>query len=165
MVVSRRSGCCRSRGLRVMRVRRGTSSRGRGGEDRVASSAAGVSSVVADAGRARGDRLGDRGRLACVLAVAAWSRWRFVRVARDEKAATTMRLLAECFEESAAHREWCWLIGWVVSREAWSRMLSCRPRTMCVSRRISGSGPISARQPIPSPKVWSRRCAVTCKRT
>lgn len=31
-------------------------------------------------------------------AVLAWSRWRFVRVARDQKAATTMRLLAECFE-------------------------------------------------------------------
>ena len=32
-------------------------------------------------------------------AVAPWSRWRFVRVARDQKAATTMRLLAECFAE------------------------------------------------------------------
>lgn len=32
-------------------------------------------------------------------AVLPWSRWRFVRVARDEKASTTMRLLAECFEE------------------------------------------------------------------
>jgi transposase len=32
-------------------------------------------------------------------AVLPWSRWRFVRVARDEKAATTIRLLAECFEE------------------------------------------------------------------
>lgn len=32
-------------------------------------------------------------------AVLAWSRWRFVRVARDQKAATTMRLLGECFEE------------------------------------------------------------------
>jgi transposase len=31
-------------------------------------------------------------------AVLAWSRWRFVRVARDQKAATTMRLLSECFE-------------------------------------------------------------------
>lgn len=31
-------------------------------------------------------------------AVLAWSRWRFVRVARDQRAATTMRLLAECFE-------------------------------------------------------------------
>lgn len=32
-------------------------------------------------------------------AVLPWSRWRFVRVARDQKAATTMRLLAECFEQ------------------------------------------------------------------
>jgi len=31
-------------------------------------------------------------------AVMAWSRWRFVRVARDQRAATTMGLLAECFE-------------------------------------------------------------------
>lgn len=31
-------------------------------------------------------------------AVVAWSRFRFVRVARDQKAATTMRFLAECFE-------------------------------------------------------------------
>lgn len=33
-------------------------------------------------------------------AVLPWSRWRFVRLARDEKASTTMRLLAECFEEA-----------------------------------------------------------------
>lgn len=32
-------------------------------------------------------------------AVLAWSRWRFVRVARDQRATTTMRHLAECFEE------------------------------------------------------------------
>ena len=31
-------------------------------------------------------------------AVLAWSRWRFVRLAKDQKAATTMGLLAECFE-------------------------------------------------------------------
>lgn len=31
-------------------------------------------------------------------AVLAWSRWRFVRLAADEKAATTLALLAECFE-------------------------------------------------------------------
>ena len=31
-------------------------------------------------------------------AVLAWSKFRFVRVARDQTAATTMRLLAECFE-------------------------------------------------------------------
>lgn len=32
-------------------------------------------------------------------AVLAWSRYRFVRIAHDQKATTTMRLLAECFEE------------------------------------------------------------------
>ena len=31
-------------------------------------------------------------------AVAPWRRWRFVRLATDQKAATTMALLAECFE-------------------------------------------------------------------
>jgi len=31
-------------------------------------------------------------------AVLPWSRWRFVRLARDQKASTTLRLLAECFE-------------------------------------------------------------------
>ena len=31
-------------------------------------------------------------------AVLAWSRFRFVRFAADEKAATTFALLAECFE-------------------------------------------------------------------
>lgn len=31
-------------------------------------------------------------------AVLAWSRFRFVRFAADEKAATTLGLLAECFE-------------------------------------------------------------------
>lgn len=35
-------------------------------------------------------------------AVAAWSRWRFVRFAADEKADTTLRLLAECLEELGA---------------------------------------------------------------
>ncbi len=29
-----------------------------------------------------------------------WSRWRFVRLARDQKATMTMWLLAECFEEA-----------------------------------------------------------------
>ncbi len=32
-------------------------------------------------------------------AVLAWSRYRFVRLARDQRAGTTLRLLAECFEE------------------------------------------------------------------
>jgi transposase len=38
------------------------------------------------------------GGLHVFCAVVAWSRVRFVRIARDETAATTMALLAECFE-------------------------------------------------------------------
>jgi hypothetical protein len=41
---------------------------------------------------------GSQGRLHVFCAVLAWSRVRFVRFAADEKAATTLGLLAECFE-------------------------------------------------------------------
>ena len=41
---------------------------------------------------------GSEGRLHVFCAVLAWSRFRFVRFAADEKAATTLALLAECFE-------------------------------------------------------------------
>jgi transposase len=41
---------------------------------------------------------GSHGRLHVFCAVLAWSRFRFVRFAADEKAATTLGLLAECFE-------------------------------------------------------------------
>lgn len=39
------------------------------------------------------------GGLHMFCAVLAWSRYRFVRFARDEKRETTLRLLVECFEE------------------------------------------------------------------
>jgi transposase len=42
---------------------------------------------------------GSIGALHVFCAVLAWSRVRFVRFAADEKAAATMRFLAECFEE------------------------------------------------------------------
>lgn len=41
---------------------------------------------------------GTEGGLRVFCAVAAWSRWRFVRFAADERAETTLGLLAECFE-------------------------------------------------------------------
>jgi len=41
---------------------------------------------------------GSEGRLHVFCAVLAWSRWRFVRFAADEKAATTFAMVAECFE-------------------------------------------------------------------
>ena len=41
---------------------------------------------------------GTEGGLHVFCAVSVWSRWRFVRFATDEKATTTLVLLAECFE-------------------------------------------------------------------
>jgi transposase len=41
---------------------------------------------------------GVEGGLHVFCAVLAWSRWRFVRFATDERAQTTLALLAECFE-------------------------------------------------------------------
>jgi transposase len=41
---------------------------------------------------------GSEGSLHVFCAVLAWSRWRFVRFAGDERAETTMGMLAECFE-------------------------------------------------------------------
>lgn len=41
---------------------------------------------------------GVEGGLHVFCAVLAWSRWRFVRFARDERAATTLGLLADCFD-------------------------------------------------------------------
>jgi transposase len=42
---------------------------------------------------------GSEGGLQQFCAVLAWSRYRFVRFAADQQQATTLRLLAECFEE------------------------------------------------------------------
>jgi transposase len=42
---------------------------------------------------------GAEGGLHVFCAVSAWSRWRFVRFAADERAETTLAMLAECFEE------------------------------------------------------------------
>ena len=41
---------------------------------------------------------GSEGSLHVFCAVLAWSRWRFVRFAADERAETTLAMLAECFE-------------------------------------------------------------------
>ena len=42
---------------------------------------------------------GSEGGQQLFCAVLAWSRYRFLRLAADQKQATTLRLLAECFEE------------------------------------------------------------------
>jgi hypothetical protein len=45
---------------------------------------------------------GSEARLHVFCAVLSWSRWRFVRFAADESQATTLRLLAACFEAIGA---------------------------------------------------------------
>ena len=42
---------------------------------------------------------GEEGSLKIFCAVLAWSRYRFVRFSADERRETTLRLLAECFED------------------------------------------------------------------
>ena len=52
------------------------------------------------------------GGLHVFCAVLAWCRVRFVRFADNERADTTLALLAECFEHSAGSPAWCWPTGW-----------------------------------------------------
>ena len=48
------------------------------------------------------------------------SRWRFVAFATDQRASTTLALIAEALGRSAVSRPGCWLIGWAASRAVWS---------------------------------------------
>jgi hypothetical protein len=103
-----------------------------------------------------GEQVVDGRKLHVFCAVLAWSRVRFVRFAADEKQATTLALLAECFEVLGgvpkvvlADRMGC-LKGGVVP--TWS----CPPPPTCASRPITGSGPTSARRMIRSRRgSWS----------
>lgn len=49
-------------------------------------------------------------------AVLGWSPVRFLRFATDEKATTTLALLAECFEVSAVSRRSSWPTRWAARR-------------------------------------------------
>jgi hypothetical protein len=55
---------------------------------------------------------GTEGALQIFCAVLAWSRYRFVRFAADQKQVTTLRLLAECFEDWAACPPSCSPTAW-----------------------------------------------------
>jgi hypothetical protein len=100
-------------------------------------------------------------------AVLAWSRFRFVRFAADEKAATTMGMLAECFEViGGAPKVVLGPTGWAASRAASSPTGSSRRVSTSGSRRITGSGPTSARRPTRprrgSWRTWSGMASPTC---
>ena len=94
-------------------------------------------------------------------AVLAWSRVRFVRFAEREDQATTLRLLAECFEVLGGCPRWCSPTGWAVSRVAWSPTSWCRHRDTWPSRPTTGSGPTSARRRIRNPRASSRTSSAT----
>ena len=97
---SARSGCCRPPGRRATRGRRGTS----GGWSRRAKALwrsdnhRGRRPAVWSPGEHLVIDWGVLGGLHVFCAVLAWSRVRFVRFAADERADTTLALLAECFE-------------------------------------------------------------------
>jgi transposase len=55
---------------------------------------------------------GVQGGLHVFCAVLAWSRFRFVRFATDERASTTLALLAECFEVLGGVPKVSWPTGW-----------------------------------------------------
>ena len=89
---------------------------------------------------------GALGGLHVFCAVLAWSRFRFVRFAYDERAATTLGLLGECFEvlggvpgKVLADRMGC-LKGAVVAN------VVVPPGSTSASPPITGSGRTSARR-------------------
>jgi hypothetical protein len=51
-------------------------------------------------------------------AVLAFSRWRFVAFATDQRAATTLALIAEALGRSVVSRSGCWPTGWAASKAA-----------------------------------------------
>ena len=95
---------------------------------------------------------GSTGPLHVFCAVLAWSRFRFVRFAGDERIETTLAMLAECFEELGgvpkvvlADRMGC-LKGGVVANKA------VPARTTFALRRTTRSGRTGAR-----PRTRNRR--------
>jgi hypothetical protein len=104
------------------------------------------------------------GGLHVFCAVLAWCRVRFVRFADNERADTTLALLAECFDTLGgvpgvvlADRMGC-LKGGVATR-------SCPPRSTCASPRTTGSGPTSARPPTRSRRALWRTWSATPRPT
>ena len=105
---------------------------------------------------------GEIGPLSVFCAVLAWSRWRFVYFADNQRADTTFTALAACFEALGgvpatvlSDRMGC-LKGGDGRRGWWSP-----PRTTCGSRPTTGSGPTSARATTPSPRASSRTSSAT----
>ena len=105
---------------------------------------------------------GASGGLQVFCAVLAWSPVRFVRFAADEQAATTLALLAECFEalggvpaDGAGRPD-----GLPEGRGGRQRG-GARPPTTSASPPTTGSGPTSARRPTRNRRGSSRTWSAT----
>ena len=93
---------------------------------------------------------GSTGPLHVFCAVLAWSRFRFVRFAGNERSETTLAMLAECFEELGgvpkvvlADRMGC-LKGGVVANKVVPARTTPRPRDR-FSLALRPEGPVPAR--------------------
>jgi hypothetical protein len=102
---------------------------------------------------------GAEGGLHVFCAVLAWSRVRFVRFAADERAETTLAMLAECFETLGGCRASCSRTGWAARRaESWPTSW-CPPPITSGSPAITGSGTDFCEAADPNrkglPRTWS----------
>jgi len=98
-------------------------------------------------------------------AVLAWSRWRFVRFAADERSATTLGMLAECFEVLGGvpkvvlvDRMGCPLKGAVLPIEAsrpesFARLVKAQESNWASSTGTANDWPKSVRCPRSAPSV------------
>ena len=145
---SRPSGCCPRPGRPVTPVRPGTSGVWWPRPSRI-----GVAVITGAVDRRCGRRArrwlstgASEGPLHVFCAVLAWSRWRFVRFAADERAETTLAMLAECFERARRRAQGGAGRPDGLSQGRGGRQRGRSPlRTMCVSPLTTGSGRISAR--------------------
>lgn len=96
----------------------------------------------------------EEGRWKVFCAVLPWSRIRFVRFAADMTTDTTLRLLAECFEELGGVPAVCCPTAWPpCAGRSWRIRLS-RTAPTCGSRPTTGFDRTGVRPATRSPKGW-----------
>jgi hypothetical protein len=94
-------------------------------------------------------------------AVLVFSRWRFVRLAADQKATTTLAMIAEALIVIGGPGEGVGGSDGLPERRVWSPTWSFRHRTMSGSPAITVSARIGARPVIRSPRALWNTCAAT----
>ncbi|ETZ36183.1 putative transposase [Mycobacterium avium MAV_120809_2495] len=98
-------------------------------------------------------------------AVLAYSRWRFVRFAADEKASTTLAMIAEALEAIGGVPAKILATGWAASKVVSSPMLLFQHRIMCDSRPTMASFRTSATVRIRNRRASWRTSVATLRTT